>query len=74
MAERGPASEPESQKAMNKTLERYAVHICENQGSFQQRLMVDVEQGLTGTPKRLPPKYFYDARGSALFEQITKLP
>ena len=30
--------------------------------------------GLASTPKTLPPKYFYDARGSELFEQITELP
>ncbi len=28
----------------------------------------------TAVPKRLPPKWFYDARGSELFEQITELP
>ena len=30
--------------------------------------------GLTATPKTLPPKYFYDARGSELFDEITRLP
>ena len=34
----------------------------------------DVLRGLTTFPKRLPPKLFYDARGSELFEQITRLP
>jgi len=34
----------------------------------------DVLSGLTGSPKRLSPKYFYDAAGSELFEQITRLP
>lgn len=34
----------------------------------------DVATGLTATPKRLLPKYFYDAAGSALFEEITRLP
>ncbi|MBX9259030.1 L-histidine N(alpha)-methyltransferase [Desmonostoc muscorum CCALA 125] len=34
----------------------------------------DVIQGLTRTPKSLPPKYFYDDRGSELFEQICELP
>ena len=34
----------------------------------------DVVAGLTAKPKQLPPKYFYDAAGSALFEQITRLP
>nr|WP_237528131.1 MULTISPECIES: L-histidine N(alpha)-methyltransferase [unclassified Streptomyces] len=37
-------------------------------------LRADVLQGLTRTPKTLPPKWFYDARGSALFEEITTLP
>jgi L-histidine N-alpha-methyltransferase len=34
----------------------------------------DVETGLSASPKWLPPKWFYDARGSELFEQITRLP
>ena len=37
-------------------------------------LRADVLSGLTGTPKTLPPKWFYDAHGSELFEQITELP
>src|SRR3954452_23921520 len=34
----------------------------------------DVFEGLTKTPKSLPPRLFYDAAGSALFEEITRLP
>ncbi|MFN2495382.1 MAG: L-histidine N(alpha)-methyltransferase [Pseudonocardiaceae bacterium] len=34
----------------------------------------DVRVGLSADPKWLPPKWFYDARGSELFEQITMLP
>jgi L-histidine N-alpha-methyltransferase len=34
----------------------------------------DVRAGLTSTPKTLPPKYFYDAAGSELFDEITRLP
>jgi dimethylhistidine N-methyltransferase len=34
----------------------------------------DVIAGLTAKPKRLPPKYFYDTTGSALFQRITELP
>ena len=34
----------------------------------------DVIQGLMRTPKSLPAKYFYDNRGSELFEQICDLP
>lgn len=34
----------------------------------------DVRAGLSAHPKSLPPKLFYDSRGSELFEQITELP
>ena len=37
-------------------------------------LREDVREGLTSTPKELPPKWFYDERGSELFEEITRLP
>jgi L-histidine N-alpha-methyltransferase len=37
-------------------------------------LRADARAGLTATPKALPPKWFYDAQGSALFEKITELP
>ncbi|MFD9749474.1 L-histidine N(alpha)-methyltransferase [[Kitasatospora] papulosa] len=36
-------------------------------------LRADVLSGLTRQPKTLPPKWFYDARGSDLFEEITRL-
>lgn len=34
----------------------------------------DVRNGLARTPRELPPKLFYDERGSELFEEITQLP
>ncbi|MGW8704406.1 ergothioneine biosynthesis protein EgtB [Brevundimonas sp. NPDC055814] len=34
----------------------------------------DLVAGLASSPKSLPPKWFYDARGSELFEAITRLP
>lgn len=34
----------------------------------------DVIAGLSATPKALPSKYFYDERGSQLFEEITRQP
>lgn len=34
----------------------------------------DVIEGLSSRPKSLPPKYFYDQRGSQLFDQICQLP
>ena len=37
-------------------------------------LRKDALAGLTAVPKSLPPKWFYDAQGSALFEKITELP
>ncbi|MGV9454884.1 L-histidine N(alpha)-methyltransferase [Streptomyces sp. NPDC003635] len=37
-------------------------------------LRADVLHGLSRTPKTLPPKWFYDAHGSELFERITELP
>lgn len=37
-------------------------------------LRADVLAGLSRRPKTLPPKWFYDARGSELFEEITRLP
>src|SRR5512144_56608 len=36
-------------------------------------LEADVRAGLGATPKTLPPKWFYDDRGSDLFDEITRL-
>jgi L-histidine N-alpha-methyltransferase len=38
------------------------------------RMARDVRAGLCDYPKELAPKYFYDERGSRLFERITELP
>ncbi|WP_024794530.1 L-histidine N(alpha)-methyltransferase [Tomitella biformata] len=38
------------------------------------QLRADVAAGLSAAPKTLPPKWFYDAVGSELFERITQLP
>jgi L-histidine Nalpha-methyltransferase len=43
-------------------------------GFLAAALRADARAGLTATPKSLPPKWFYDANGSALFEKITELP
>ena len=42
--------------------------------SAARALRRDVYDGLTQTPKSLPPKWFYDSVGSELFDQITRLP
>jgi L-histidine N-alpha-methyltransferase len=39
-----------------------------------RELRNDVRDGLSQTPKSLPPKWFYDATGSELFDRITRLP
>lgn len=38
------------------------------------QMAADVRSGLGLDPKVLPPKYFYDAHGSVLFDRITRLP
>ena len=47
------------------------MHLTE--ADLRASLEDDVRNGLTAEHKTLPPKYFYDARGSELFEEITEL-
>lgn len=54
------------------TVPRIEVHLGAE--DLRDALRRDVANGLTSNPKELPPKYFYDARGSELFDQITRLP
>jgi L-histidine Nalpha-methyltransferase len=42
--------------------------------STRSELIADVRSGLAATPKTLPPRWFYDERGSQLFDRITELP
>lgn len=37
-------------------------------------MLSEVRDGLSSRPRHLPPKYFYDERGSQLFDEITRLP
>ena len=48
--------------------------VLPQRGRYLDALRADVRAGLTAVPKTLPPKYFYDARGSELFDEITRLP
>jgi L-histidine N-alpha-methyltransferase len=48
------------------------VHLTPDYAS--RALRADARAGLTADPKWLAPKWFYDARGSELFEEITRLP
>jgi L-histidine N-alpha-methyltransferase len=54
---------------------RLSIHyLSHSQEASQTDDGKDVIQGLTQTPKTLPPRYFYDDKGSQLFEQICELP
>ena len=48
------------------------IHLSDSDAA--DALHHDVRVGLSADPKWLPPKWFYDARGSELFEEITALP
>jgi L-histidine N-alpha-methyltransferase len=54
--------------------ENVRVDVLLGPDDIQRALRDDVRQGLTGTPKELPPKWFYDDRGCELFDAITRLP
>src|SRR5277367_1491490 len=40
----------------------------------REMLIREVQRGLLGRPRSLPPWMFYDGRGSRIFEDITQLP
>jgi L-histidine N-alpha-methyltransferase len=48
---------------------------CEQERASRRarQVLADVRDGLSRTPRELPAKYFYDERGSELFEDITRL-
>jgi L-histidine N-alpha-methyltransferase len=54
--------------------ETYTIDVHLGPADLDAALRDDVLRGLTATPKRLSPKWHYDAAGSALFDQITRLP
>ena len=56
---------------MNATAERYDLTDLH---PARDDLLDDILAGLSATPKCLPSKYFYDRRGSELFEDITRQP
>ncbi|HEU5323682.1 MAG TPA: L-histidine N(alpha)-methyltransferase, partial [Methylomirabilota bacterium] len=53
---------------------RYRVEVHADAHTRLKAMAEDVQRGLAERPRALPPKYFYDAAGSRLFEQITRLP
>jgi L-histidine N-alpha-methyltransferase len=57
---------------MKPALLTIAVHLGPDE--LAAALRRDVAHGMTAAPKELPPKWFYDKRGSELFDAITRLP
>jgi L-histidine N-alpha-methyltransferase len=55
-------------------IERLRIDVCLDPQELTRIMAEEVRAGLTAPQKRLPSKYFYDARGSELFERITELP
>ena len=55
-----------------KSKPRVDVHLTGD--DLRAALRSDAERGLRASPKDIPPKWFYDARGSQLFDDITRLP
>jgi L-histidine N-alpha-methyltransferase len=50
------------------------VHDRTSGTAARERLLCDLRHGLALEPPTIPPKWFYDEKGSLLFEQITELP
>lgn len=55
-------------------LDRWRIDAHVDAEARTKALADDVLRGLRSRPKTLPPKYFYDEAGSALFDEITRLP
>jgi L-histidine N-alpha-methyltransferase len=56
----------------HQTAPRVDVHLRPD--DLRHALRADADRGLRASPKDIPPKWFYDDRGSQLFDDITRLP
>jgi L-histidine N-alpha-methyltransferase len=56
------------------TDERFSIDVLLPPDHRRAAMAEDAEAGLTASPKTLPPVWFYDQHGSALFDEITRLP
>jgi len=52
----------------------WTIDVRLNARDLSRALRADARRGLFSSPKELSPKWFYDERGSRLFEIITRLP
>jgi L-histidine N-alpha-methyltransferase len=53
--------------------DRCTIDVLLTEADLADALRRDARDGLTAAPKHLPPKWFYDERGSLLFDDITRL-
>jgi L-histidine Nalpha-methyltransferase len=58
---------------MAATTQQISIEVHLPEGGTWAGMAEDVREGLSCPFKELPPKYFYDERGSELFERITEL-
>jgi L-histidine N-alpha-methyltransferase len=65
------STHPDSEQTQQ--VQELRVERCLPEGFLAAALRADVQAGLTAPAKTLPPKWFYDERGSELFEKITQL-
>jgi L-histidine Nalpha-methyltransferase len=52
----------------------YTIDVHLSPEDARKQMLADALQGLQGEEKSIPPVWFYDERGSRLFEEITQLP
>jgi dimethylhistidine N-methyltransferase/ergothioneine biosynthesis protein EgtC len=65
---------PTTRKDADRMTSRFTLETRLPADHAARALRTDVLNGLGAQPRWLPPKWFYDARGSELFEEITRLP
>ncbi len=59
--------------ARQRVADRCTIEVHLGPDDLTSALRRDVLDGLTADPKHVPPKWFYDERGSQLFDDITRL-
>jgi L-histidine Nalpha-methyltransferase len=59
---------------VTRTADQIEIEVHLPEGGAWAGMAEDVREGLSNPFKEIPPKYFYDDRGSKLFEAITELP
>ena len=69
-----PGDEPKATLRDRAANNRLDIDYLLNPQKVEQDDIQDVINGLSQTPKSLPARYFYDAKGSQLFETICDLP